>query len=87
MTANKTFVILGPDDGDGIPQHWDREFWRWMEGAAGAKPSSSCVYSRDEVFAFPPKELPGGGVGIINVTTGWMYKPLPYPGEGDENNI
>jgi hypothetical protein len=71
----RTFVILGPDDGDGIPCHWDREFWQWMEGAAGDSPSPSCVFTEEEIFAFPPSELPTGAGCIVDISTGKQWMP------------
>jgi len=78
---NRTFLILGPDDGDGIPQHWDREFFGWSEGEAGNKPSPSCVFMGVEID-FPIRELPGGVVAVVCLETGQTLTP-----EGSENKI
>jgi len=83
-TDKRTFVILGPDDGDGIPQHWDREFWQWMEGAAGDSPSSSCIYTEAEID-FPLGEFPVGVVSMVCLETGHQLTS-PMWG-GSENKI
>jgi len=74
----QTFVILGPDDDDGIPQHWDREFWQWMEGAGGDSPSPSCIYQREELQPILTHEYPVGAVGVTCLETGGGINFPPY---------
>ena len=81
--VNRTFIILGPDAGD-VPSHWDREFWQWVEGAAGDVPGPSCVYTAEEL-RFPLAEYPSGGVGVACLETGQILT-LPRGG-GLENKI
>jgi len=76
---NRTFVILGPDMGD-VPSHWDRQQWQWVEGAAGDKPSPSCVYTA-AVLDFPPAELPTGVGCIVDISTGKQWTPCMGEGE------
>ena len=80
---NKTFIILGPDGNDGVPMHWNRETWGWGESAL---PCKETLYSGNEVFSFPPRELPGGSGCIMNIATGTMYYPNPR-GKWTQNKI
>ena len=80
--SKRTFSILGPDGPDDVPMHWDRKFWQWVESGAA---TSATTYTKEEIFAFPPGELPTGAGCVVDRATFTVY-PLP-PGEGAESKI
>ena len=70
--SERTFVILGPgDDDDDIPKHWNKATWQWVEDD-GTIPET--LFTRTEVFNFPPGELPLGVQGIIDTETGRQWE-------------
>ena len=84
----KTFIILGPndEDGEGVPMHWDREFWVWVTCGQG---NLADRFTEAEMFAFPPGELPVGAHTIACLETGQQLTPFPLAGgyAESENNI
>ena len=76
---NKTFIILGPDGNDGVPMHWNRESFEWVESAA---PSFLTLYSKLEIVSFPPRELPVGVGCLMDMENGVEWVPLPMGGWG-----
>lgn len=79
---NHTFLILGPDGDDGVPMHWDKTFWQWIESGA---PNVDTLYTEKELD-FPIGELPVGVVCVINRETGKQWTPSPL-WVGFENKI
>ena len=69
------YLILGPEDQDQLPQFWNRDWWQWVDR------DSASLYTEREVFCFPPRELPVGGRGILDIETGLLY--TPHCGGGD----
>jgi hypothetical protein len=65
----KTFLIFGPPDHNSLPQFWSRDLWQWVDR------DGATLYTEAEAFAFPPRELPVGGVGIIDIETHKVYTP------------
>ena len=63
------FLILGPNDADQLPMFWSREHGQWVDR------DNATLYTEAEVFAFPPRELPVGGRGIIDIETAHHYTP------------
>jgi len=77
----KMFIILGPDGNDGVPMHWNRKTGVWVESGV---PCDATLYSRAEVFEFPPSQLPVGAGAIMNIATGMLS--IPYPPGGMEES-
>ena len=75
---DKNFAILGPNDDEGIPHHWNRSTWQWVEGD-GVIPET--LYTGAEVFDFYRRgELPVGCHTIIGVNTGAQWNVTPTTG-------
>lgn len=77
-----TYIILGPDKGN-VPSHWNRQRWQWVEGDAGEKPSSACVYKQSEI-GFPREQYPLGVVGLGCLETGLVLDLTPPLGDGED---
>ena len=45
---------------------------------------NATLYTESEVFAFPPRELPVGGRGIIGIVTQEIY--TPHQGEAPKES-
>jgi hypothetical protein len=68
---HKHFLILGPEDSDHLPLFWSREHGQWMDR------DGATLYTEAEVFSFPPRELPSGARGIIDIENAHHYTPPP----------
>ena len=64
------YLILGPADQDHLPMFWSQSMGGWVER------DDATLYG-NEIWLFPPRELPVGGVGILNIMTGQMHTPSP----------
>jgi hypothetical protein len=64
------YLILGPADQDQLPMFWSKEHGGWVDR------DSATLYGQ-EIFLFPPRELPVGGVGILDIENGLIYTPRP----------
>jgi hypothetical protein len=67
--VKKKYLILGPEDHNGLPMFWNSSRGDWV-GRGDAT-----VYTGDYVFSFPPRELPVGNVGNVNIYTGMVHTP------------
>jgi len=68
------YLILGPEDQDQLPLCWSEQRGEWVER------DDATLYT-DRIWLFPPRELPVGGVGILDITTGQMHTPRLSRGE------
>jgi hypothetical protein len=66
----KRFLILGPNGHDSLTLFWSRERAEWVDR------DDATLYG-DEIWLFPPRELPVGGRGIIDIFTGQIHTPRP----------
>lgn len=65
----KTFLVLGPTDHNDLPLFWSKEKGDWVER------DEATLYTGKEVFSFPPRELPSGARGIIDIETRMIHTP------------
>ena len=68
----KKFLILGPEDQDQLPMFWSREKWDWVER------DEATLYGK-EIWLFPPRELPVGAQGVLDVMNGQIHTPKTLP--------
>jgi hypothetical protein len=66
------FLILGPAGQDHLPMFWSQSMGEWVER------DDATLYTGNEVFSFPARELPSGVQGIIDIETGEIHTPRPW---------
>jgi len=62
------YLILGPEDHNHLPLCWSEQRGEWVER------DDATLYT-DRIWLFPPRELPVGGRGILDIETGLLYTP------------
>ncbi len=75
LSMPKPYVIVGPNDEQGLPQYWTLD-WCWGDFTVA-------IHYGKEVFQFPPRELPLGGRGILDLDSGMLYYPRWPEGRGN----
>jgi hypothetical protein len=67
------YLIIGPADGGGLTQFWSQSLGDWVDR------DNATLYD-NEIWLFPPRELPVGGRGILDILTQQIHTPLPGRG-------
>lgn len=62
------YLILGPADHDGLTQFWSRSLGDWVSR------DDATLYGK-EIWLFPPRELPIGAQGVLDITNGLIHTP------------
>ena len=78
MLGDRRFLIIGPEDQDHLPMFWSQTIGEWVER------DDATLYG-EEVWLFPPRELPIGGKGIIDIVNHHIFY-ASRPGRGAENS-
>ncbi|HOT87913.1 MAG TPA: hypothetical protein PLC59_04650 [Bacteroidales bacterium] len=75
--SNKKYLILGEPDGKETKKlFWNKELSEWVT-------LDKASYYGEEIWLFPPWELPIGGRGILNIETKDIFIPrASLGGEG-----
>lgn len=73
----KSFLIVGPEDHNHLPTFWNKDCWQWVERG------KATLYTGANVFSFPPRELPIGARGIIDLETACFYT-VPLGGGSED---
>jgi len=68
------FLIIGPEDHNHLPLFWSQARGEWVER------DDATLYG-DEIWKFPPWELPVGAQGVLDIKNRQIYTPR-WPGEG-----